>query len=614
MPDPDDTPIAPDVVIKARSVNFSELGSTGLKNTGGFIHEEFVRQLQGDKALRIFREMADNDPVVGAMLFAVDMLVRQVEWRVEPAEANSVEEILAQRQADRARTIQAAQMADMQRQTQTQTAMAASQGKKPDGTPLNPPPPGQAGAANPGQPKTPASAVKKAVDAFNLTPASADFFARMVEAADRELIVKAATANDPGQGSKNEAKGSAASTGKPNPFGPKPGAAAQTPPAPAVPEPGKPIDAPLDPSLQGDPMDLAQKEGEDVAVFVETCLHDMDMSWEDTLSTILSMLPFGWHTAEIVYKKRGGSTGKTGSNSRFDDGKIGWRYLPPRSQDTRSRWDIDTDDGSIKGMWQNDLYSTRGLVYLPIEKLLLFRTENRKGNPEGRSILRSAYVPWYYKKRIAEIEAVGIERDLAGLPVAYVPYEMLTESATQEEVNAREEIKKIVRNIKRDEQEGIIFPMAYDPESGNQLFKLELLSTGGTRAFDTDKILGRYDQRIVMCILADFILLGHENVGSKALSSNKIDLFTTAIGAWLDSIAEVFNTYAIPRLLAMNGMDPAASPKLVHGKLAQVDLLQLGTFILNISQAGAPLFPDDALETYLRDVGGLPTKEGGTEV
>ena len=53
-------------------------------------------------------------------------------------------------------------------------------------------------------------------------------------------------------------------------------------------------------------------------------------------------------------------------------------------------------------------------VVIPMEKCLLFRTQTHKNNPEGRSILRNAYRSWYFKKRIEEIEGVGIERDLAG--------------------------------------------------------------------------------------------------------------------------------------------------------------------------------------------------------
>jgi hypothetical protein len=56
-----------------------------------------------------------------------------------------------------------------------------------------------------------------------------------------------------------------------------------------------------------------------------------------------------------------------------------------------------------------------------------------------------------------------------------------------------------------------------------------------------------------MTMLADFVLMGHENVGSFALSSDKTALFAVALGGWLDGIRDIFNLHAIPRLVAING-------------------------------------------------------------
>ena len=73
-----------------------ELGVTGLEQTGGRIHEEFLPQLQGKRGVQVFKEMRDNDPTVGAMLFAIEMLIRQVEWRVEPASESPEDQAAAE--------------------------------------------------------------------------------------------------------------------------------------------------------------------------------------------------------------------------------------------------------------------------------------------------------------------------------------------------------------------------------------------------------------------------------------------------------------------------------------------------------------------------------------
>ena len=80
-------------------------------------------------------------------------------------------------------------------------------------------------------------------------------------------------------------------------------------------------------------------------------------------------------------------------------------------------WEYDDSDNLI-GMTQQPP-PDYGLFTIPMSKAMLFRTESVKDNPEGRSILRNAYRSWYFKRRIQEIEAIGIERDLAGLPVIH---------------------------------------------------------------------------------------------------------------------------------------------------------------------------------------------------
>jgi hypothetical protein len=417
-----------------------EIGSSGLHQYGGEIQQDFLRQLRGKQAYANYREMADNDPVVGAMLHSIEMLIRAVDWTVEPSD--------------------------------------------PD---------------------------------------------------DERSIAE--------------------------------------------------------------------------AQFVSSCLGDMSDSWADTLAAIMGFLVYGYSYHEIVYKRRQGYTKDPRTRSKYTDGRIGWRKLPTRSQETIDRWNLD-DNGGIRGAYQNDPNSQKkGVVYLPIEKALLFRTTSKLNNPQGRSILRNAFIPWYYKRRIQEIEAIGIERDLAGLPVALVPPQLLSNAATAEERAALDAIKQIVRNVKRDEQEGIVFPLAYDPETGNLAYDLKLLSTGGRRQFDTDAIVGRYDQRIAMTVLADFLLLGHENVGSQALSVSKVDLFVRSLDAYLSEIAEVFNQHGIPRLMRLNGVDEALSPSLTWSTPKSVDLGALGSFITSLAQAGAPLFPDESLEGYLRGVAGLPVGE-----
>ena len=336
------------------------------------------------------------------------------------------------------------------------------------------------------------------------------------------------------------------------------------------------------------------------AEFVESCMNDMQDTWTDTISEILSFLTYGWSYHEIVYKRRAGDSRDPRTNSKYADGLIGWQKLPIRSQETLFRWEYDEND-NLLGMTQ--LPPPRYVMAtIPIEKALHFRTKSRKNNPEGRSIFRSAYRAWYFKRRIQEIEGMGIERDLAGLPVLTPPEGVdIWNGDDPDMVERFHRAETIVRNIRRDATEGIVKPFGWT---------LELLSSGGRRQFDTNAIVERYDTRIAMSTMSDFLLLGHQQVGSFALSSDKTHLFSMALGTYLDIICEVFNAQGIPRLIGMNAehfRGITDYPKLAHADVESPDLKELSSYIRELAGCGA-LMPDEALEDYLRQSASLPKR------
>ena len=165
------------------------------------------------------------------------------------------------------------------------------------------------------------------------------------------------------------------------------------------------------------------QEDKDAAEFLQQCMDDMEESWAATISEILSMLTYGWSFHEILYKvRRGPKENNPKYKSKFSDGKFGWRGFPIRSQASWDSWEFDDDTGELLTFIQRPEPNMQE-IRIPIDKGLLFRTRVSRGNPEGKSLLRNAYRPYYFKQRFEEIEGIGIERDLAGLPVLQTPEE-----------------------------------------------------------------------------------------------------------------------------------------------------------------------------------------------
>lgn len=412
-----------------------ELGSTGLKRSSGYVDEEFLPQLRGRKAVSVYKEMSENEPLIGALLFTIDRLIRNVEWPVEPG--------------------------------------------------------------------------------------------------------------------------------------------------------GK------------------SKKDADAAKHLETCMEDMSQSWDDFITEALSMLIYGWSWHEVVYKRRNGLWTNDGrTKSKFSDGLIGWRKIPIRAQETLLRWAFD-ESGDVQAMIQlaPPHYRT---VALPIERSLLFRFKHHKGNPEGVSMLRNAYRPWFMKKRLEEFEAIGVERDLAGLPIVKVPAEMLRATKGSAQYTAVEQFKKMVKTVRRNEQEGIVFPLAYDQDTKQPLYSFELLGGGSTRAFNTDVIIQRYETRILQTVLADFIMVGHQQAGSYNLHTDKTGIFRTSLNSIASIIADVLNRHAVPRLMAVNGWRLETLPKIVPSDVDAPDIAVLSQFMSAMSAAGVTWFPDPTMENFVREAARLP--------
>jgi hypothetical protein len=351
-------------------------------------------------------------------------------------------------------------------------------------------------------------------------------------------------------------------------------------------------------------------EAQEMADFAESLMDDMSSTWEETIIEGLSMLEYGFAPQEIVYKRRLGQRPAGGRpTSRFNDGMIGWRRLPIRGQDTVLKWFFDPN-GGIKGLTQQPYVGP--IVDIPIEKLLLFRPKQHKNNPEGYSIIRNAYRSYFFTKRIEEQEAILFER-LNGVPIVSAP-QALMEAAASGDTNAVSllaGLKKIAINLRLDEQMGIVIPSDTFPglqgPSTVPMFKIELLTPGQSRtAVSSKETIGRHELNMTLSVLCDFLQLGHESRGTQALSVSKQDLFFQAIEGYLNSMAAVYNRFGLPRIWALNGLDPDLMPTYEPDLAQRTDLDVLGNFILRLSQAGMPMFPNPDVESALLDAAGLP--------
>jgi hypothetical protein len=398
---------------KFSEFNFGEIGNTGLKRSYGYVLDEFLASLRGSRGRKIYREMADNDAIVGAMLFAISQILRESRWDIKPGDEKVAE---------------------------------------------------------------------------------------------------------------------------------------------------------------------CKKDAE----FLKDSLFGMKHSWAGIITDILSFFVYGFSLFEQVFYRR-------------NDGKIVWSKLAFRSQDSLERWDFD-DYGETLGFWQRPAPDYHEF-YIPITKCLHFRTQSAGNNPEGRSILRNAFRAWFMKKNIEEIEAIGIERDLAGLPMMTLP-EGFDPTSTDPIIKSQlASAKTLVTNIRRDEQEGILMPFGW---------KLELLTSGGKRQIDTVSVINRYNKEIAVTTLAQFIMLGMERTGSYALAAEQTDMFYLALEAWADYIGTVMNRYAVPTLFKVNGISGRPLPYFVHTPIRRFTLTDIANYVSKLTDDNVKALDiTDETKAFLKRYGRL---------
>lgn len=356
--------------------------------------------------------------------------------------------------------------------------------------------------------------------------------------------------------------------------------------------------------------------------FLKECLADMEHTWREFIKEVTSEFTYGYSVHEKVYRRRYHANG-----SRHNDGKIGIRKLPIRSQDTLTEWLFSQDGRDLIGVKQDLSTVQHGLRYtnlaialgsthinIPRKKFLHFRVDPKRDNPEGNSPLRNCYFAWKYRTMIEEQEAVGVTRDMNGMPTLYIPPRYMSEDASDSEKAIYEYYKRIIRNIQNNEQSGMILPQAFDPESRQPLFKFELTSTQGSKMYDTDAIIRRWDNKILMTLFADMLKMGQDQVGSYSLAGAKTNIMSLAIESRLKEIEDVLNQDLVRQLFALNGAAPdEALPKLAYGELDRIDLEEYSKAVQRIFSTGGIEF-DRQIANRIRRAMGVDEKPVDTPI
>ena len=354
-----------------------------------------------------------------------------------------------------------------------------------------------------------------------------------------------------------------------------------------------------------DDSDAAKVEAD----FVQSVLDDMDHTLDDHIAEALSFLSYGFGWFEVIYKRRVGPTERSDKkHSKYTDGRLGVKKIAARAPWTINKFDVDQKTGDVLGIEQS-VGLMNGKNYIPLNKSLYYRTTSINGDPSGRSILRNAYTSYEYLNNLQAIEAIAVERELAGIPVARIPAEYLSGDASAAQTGFVRDLQQILRDVKFNEQGYIVLPSDTYPDkdgapSSTRLVDIELMASNGKRNIDINPIVSRYQHDIARSVLSEFLLLGSSG-GSYALSKSKTDLFLRALESYIQAIVDVLNKQLVERLWQLNGLNYDLMPTIVSGDVAPHDLREVAAFLRNLNGANIDVSSHPEVVKDLMDIADL---------
>ncbi|HUT62155.1 MAG TPA: hypothetical protein VNA25_30315 [Phycisphaerae bacterium] len=344
-------------------------------------------------------------------------------------------------------------------------------------------------------------------------------------------------------------------------------------------------------------------DAEKAREFLEACMDDMSHTWYEAMSEIITgTAVYGASWFQIIYKRRLGPQQKDGSKrSKHDDGLWGWRKWSPRGQETWDGWKFD-EDGDVEALIQTDTRSGSGShVEIPLDRSLHFTLEGQMNNPEGESLLRAAYQPFYGLKHADIWAGILIER-MGGVPVFSVGERDITLFDGSDGMNElRAYLENAATAFRLDEQMGALVPWGIGFDLKTPPIKLE----------DVIAYIQLCSWRILGSVLAQFLELGQAPKGSFAKSQSDKDFFLMSLEAMLGhTIAETINRYEVPRLFGLNAGSFRLTefPYFVASDIQAPDLSDIAEPLGKLAQAML-ITPGPAMETWLRQVGKLPEEE-----
>lgn len=308
---------------------------------------------------------------------------------------------------------------------------------------------------------------------------------------------------------------------------------------------------------------------------------------------------------------------------RRDDGMVIYKDIQHRPQWTIDRWDKPDEQTDWIGVSQ--LTRTGKRFYIPRERLFYSVENTLTDSPDGVGVLRLIAETVRRLQIYQELEGVGLQTDLRGIPIVRVPLADLREQARaagcgDDETKIKAYIDAQVSDLRtfivahnKNPEQGLLFgsdtyTTKDEAQSPSSIYKwsAELLSSASSSLPDARAAIARELAEVARIMCAEWLLLGGEDAGGAySMHEDKTAMFCLMLNAGRKDLATDAQRDLAARLIALNGLDPeTCTPTLVPEPVATQSVEVAARTLLALQQAG--LHPRDKAMNVLRGRMDLP--------
>lgn len=325
--------------------------------------------------------------------------------------------------------------------------------------------------------------------------------------------------------------------------------------------------------------------------------------WAEVVKKACMSRFYGFSLQEIVLKKN-------------EKGEIVVKDFKHRPQSSIDKW-ITNDKGHVLSVVQRSTLSSVRSIEIPIDKLLYTVNNSFTDSPEGVGLFRHLVEPALRLARYEQLEAIGFDTDLRGIPIGRAPLAELAELEQRSQTPVDREgalgpLRAMLGNQKREVNQAILLDSetySTQDETGkpSNVYKydLQLLKSASNGLPDIAAAIMRLNREMARVLGVEQLLLGENREGSFALADAKTKSLFLLVDSTLDQLADAVSHKVLNLLWDVNGLDPDLKPTIIVEDTKFRNINEITGALRDLAAAGAPLNPEDEVVKDIRRLLGL---------